>query len=99
MALSPTIKTAASVIVGTAALLGAMWGIDSHYASAADVKGIKEGVSQQIQDFRTQQLEDQIFILELKKQQKEDEGKRLEPIDEAMLNRYKSQLDRLHRGQ
>lgn len=71
--------------------------IDSRYASAGDVQKLIESqnmiMKQQddkFSDMRKQQLEDQIFILEMRKGQ---QGGKLSPLDEALLKRYSRQLN------
>jgi hypothetical protein len=86
------IKIASTAIMAVGALLATIWGIDSHYATAADVSKIERNLDDKLTRFQSQHLENQIFLLDLKKQQAQ--GKQ-DPIDAAMAERYKRQLQQL----
>lgn len=86
------VKFAAAAISAVGALLGTVWAIDSHYATAADVSQIQRGVDDKITRFQSQHLENQLFLLDLRKQQA---GGKQDPVDAAMTERYKRQLQQL----
>ena len=79
-------------------LVGALFSIDARYAHAADVE--KDKVQTQIlikqssQTLRQQMLEDKLFELDAK----QAEGK-LTPVETAMRDRYKRQLQEITRDQ
>lgn len=81
--------TGVATISAVAMLLGSVWAIDSHYASAADVEKIQKSVDSKITQFQQQQLENQLFLLDMKKQQ---QNGNLDPVDAAMAERYRRQL-------
>lgn len=83
-----SIATASASISGIVAILGALWAIDGHYASAADLQNVQQTFSKQMTQMRADDLDDKIFALELKKNKQYG---RLEPIDAAMLERYTRQ--------
>ena len=84
--------TGVATISAVAMLLGSVWAIDSHYASAADVEKIQRNVDSKITQFQQQQLENQLFLLDMKKQQ---QNGHLDPVDAAMAERYRRQLQQL----
>lgn len=86
------LKTGAATISAVAMLLGSVWAIDSHYASAADVEKIQRSVDSKITQFQQQHLENQVFLLDMKKQQQNGV---LDPVDAAMAERYRRQLQQL----
>ena len=86
------LKTGAATISAVAMLLGSVWAIDSHYASAADVEKIQKSVDSKITQFQQQHLENQVFLLDMKKQQ---QNGKLDPVDAAMAERYRRQLQQL----
>ena len=86
------LKTGAATISAVAMLLGSVWAIDSHYASAADVEKIQKSVDNKITQFQQQHLENQVFLLDMKKQQQNGQ---LDPVDAAMAERYRRQLQQL----
>lgn len=79
------LKTVGSIASAIVAILGAVWAIDSHYASAADVEKIQRSMSQQVNQLRIERTEDELFKLDVKKQ---TQGGKLEPIDQALHDRY-----------
>jgi ClpP class serine protease len=89
------LATASATVSAVIAILGAFWALDSHYATAADVQTIKQeimetkqGFAKQVTQMRSDDLDDKIFALQLKKNQ---QGGKLSAIDEAMLERYQRQ--------
>jgi hypothetical protein len=86
------VKIATTAIMAVGALLATVWGIDSHYATAADVSKIERSLDDKLTRFQSQHLENQLFILDMKRQQAQ--GKQ-DPIDAAMAERYKRQLQQL----
>ena len=84
-----TLKILSSIIVPTAAVLGALWAIDSHYASAADVLVMQRSIETQMRSLKVDRTEDELFKLDMKKQAQK--GK-LSPEDEALYQRYVRRL-------
>ena len=84
-----SIKTVSSSIAGIVAILGSLWSLDTHYASAEDVNRVQEQVNTQIQQIRTEKIEDELFLLDVKKQAN---GGKLDPVDAAMYERYTRRL-------
>lgn len=91
MAIPTTInvKTLSSTVAGIVALLGSLWAIDTHYASAEDVNRVQKEVNGQIQQIRVEKIEDELFLLDMKRQQ---QGGKLNPVDAAMHERYERRL-------
>jgi len=90
------IKASGAILSSIVAVLGAFWTFDSHYATAADMQNMDNKFTQQINQNRAEDLDDKIFILELKKNQQK--GK-LDALDGAMLERYKRKLDTINTQQ
>lgn len=86
---SAAFKSIATGITAVTTILGGMWALDSHYASAAEVEHIQRGFSQQIMQMRADDIDDKIFMLQLKKNSQQG---RLDPVDAAMLDRHERQL-------
>lgn len=89
----------ASLVVLIPALVGAMSFVDSRYAQAKEVNDVKNAQLQLQQNMdrryvqiRQGQLEDAIFVLQMKKGQ---QGGKLTPLDGALLDRYQNQLNDL----
>lgn len=80
-----SVKTAGSVISGIVAILGSVWAIDNHYASAADVERLQRGMEQQVRQLRIERAEDEVLKLSVKKQV---QNGKLDAIDSALLERY-----------
>jgi hypothetical protein len=82
------------------AIVTALFAIDARYAHAADVEKDKAQTQKVIKDtaviLRKQALEDKLFEYDVKKAQAPD--RKLSPIDTAMQERYKRQLDDLKSG-
>lgn len=87
---SISIKTISSSLAGIVAILGSFWALDTHYASAEDVNRVQSQVNSQIQQIRQEKIEDELFLLDMKKQQ---QGGKLNPVDAAMYERYQRRLD------
>lgn len=85
---SSAFKTASATIGSIGAILGTLWALDSHYASAADLENIQKAFAQQIQQIRASDIDDKIFMLEIKKNTQQGQ---LDPVDAAMLDRYTRQ--------
>ena len=79
------IKLLGSLATGIMAILGAIWAVDSHYASAADVQSVQRSVEGQIRALRQERIEDELFKLDIKK---ETQGGKLSPEDSALRERY-----------
>jgi hypothetical protein len=92
------------ILLGSAgsiiAVVGALFTIDARYAHAADVEQTKKETQQVIKEtaiiLRKQVIEDKLFEYDVKKEQAPD--RRLSPIDSAMQQRYKRQLEDLKSG-
>jgi len=84
--------TASALVSAVIAILGAFWALDSHYATAADMQAFQNSVTQQLIQLRSDDLDNKIFALQRKKAK--HNGK-LDPDDEAVLERYKRQFDQL----
>jgi hypothetical protein len=98
MEITDHIKSASvsSVIsIAATAIMGWLW-VSSQFANAEDVKVLKDGIPAQIQQLRIEQqqgqnairratVEDKIFELQLKE--------KLNYVDQALLDRYKRQLE------
>lgn len=95
-----TIKIGLSTIATIVALIGAVFTLDARYAHAEDVERDKIETQKIIRQtttiLRKQMIEDKLFELDIKQQQ--DTDRRLSPIDTALQQRYKRQLDELHRS-
>lgn len=82
------------------AIVTALFAVDARYAHAADVEKDKAQTQQVIKQtaivLRKQALEDKLFEYDVKKAQSPD--RKLTPIDAAMQERYKRQLDDLKSG-
>jgi hypothetical protein len=91
---SPTIsislKTVGSVISGIVAILGSIWALDSHYASAADVDRLQRGFESQVRQLRQERAEDELLKLSVKKQ---IQGGKLDPVDTALHERYTRRIN------
>ena len=80
----------AAVVAAVGTIFGAYSALDSKYAKASDVADVKRQLKEAVTELRIVDLEDKIFMLELKVNQGT-----ATPIDIALLNRYKRQLDSL----
>jgi len=82
------------------AVVAALFTVDARYAHAADVEKDKAQTQKVIRDtavvLRKQALEDKLFEYDVKKAQSAE--RKLTPIDTAMQERYKRQLDDLKSG-
>lgn len=79
-------KTLAAIFSLIGIIATAVWGAEQRYNQAPQIREMNHII---LQD-RVQQLEDKIFVLEMKKQS----GK-ASSIDKALLERYKSRLKSL----
>lgn len=88
------LKIASASIATVVAILGSIWAIDSHYASAADVNQIKAEVKSQLQELqvdttlqtyqlRREMLRDKIEDLNLK-----EDSQKLTPYETRQRDRY-----------
>jgi len=84
-----SVKTVSSIIGGVVAILGSIWALDNHYASAADVEKVQKGLEAQIVQMRQEKIEDELFMLDIKKQQ---QNGKLSPLDAALYERYTRKL-------
>jgi small-conductance mechanosensitive channel len=88
--------------LGTAGLLipvvGALFLLDARYAHAEDVNkalsNIQQSIDQSNANLRRQMLEDKLFELELRKAQSNKQ--QLNPIDQALKERYEQQIKDLN---
>jgi hypothetical protein len=90
------ISTVATTVSGIVAILGSIWALDTHYASAQDIVDIKQNISETKQDFskqilqmRREKYEDELFALDIKKARQK--GK-LSPDDAAVYERDNRRL-------
>jgi hypothetical protein len=79
------------------AIVTALFALDARYAHAADVEKKNIETKLVIQEtattLRKQMLEDKLFELDVKKAQSPNQ--RLTPVEQAMQERYRRQLDEL----
>ena len=103
----PTVKNEATVISNklkgiaasfgaVVAILGSIWAIDTHYASAADVAAIKQDLTSQIQQMRREKVEDVLFDLD---QKKAAHNGKLSPEDQANYDRQTRRLQEIQQQQ
>ena len=90
------IKALGSTVGAVIAILGGVWGIDSHYASAADIVVLQRSLETQVRSLRIERTEDELFKLDMKKQAQK--GK-LTPEDEALYQRYLRKLSDTNKEQ
>lgn len=90
------LKYASTVIVPIVAILGGVWALDSHYASAADVTQLQRSVENQVRSLKIERSEDEVFKLDMKKQA---QGGKLSPEDAAIHERYLRKLNEAQRDQ
>lgn len=83
------IKNLSSTVGAVIAILGGVWAIDSHYASAADIGLLQRSMETQVRSLRIERTEDELFKLDMKKQA---QNGKLSPEDEAMYQRYLRKL-------
>ena len=94
--LPASLKTASSLVAAVVAILGGVWGIDNHYASAADivqvqrsmelhVNTVQRTLETQVRSLRQERADDEIFKLQMKK---EVQKGKLSPEDSAILERF-----------
>lgn len=89
-------KSITTSFMGAVALLGSLWAIDTHYASAEDVNKVQREVNSQIYQLRVEKIEDELFRLDMKKQQ---QNGKLDPMDAALYERYTRKLREHHDAQ
>ncbi len=89
-------KLAVAAVPGVLTILGGIWAINNHYASAADIEkvqkkmedhvvGVQRSLETQVRSLRQERADDEIFKLEMKKASQKG---RLSPEDSAMLERF-----------
>lgn len=93
---SISLKTITTIVTGAITILGGIWALDSHYASAADVSHLQRSMESQITQIRADRIEDELFKLDAKKQA---QGGKLDPIDSAIYERYLRKLQETQRSQ
>ena len=86
-----SIKTISTTLGGIVAILGSIWAIDSHYASAADVQLMQRSVEAQVRTMKLERDEDELLKLDMKKQA---QGGTLDPGEEALRQRYVRRLEK-----
>ena len=84
-----SLKTITTIVTGAITILGGIWALDSHYASAADVTQLQRSMESQITQIRADRIEDELFKLDAKKQA---QNGKLDPIDSAIYERYLRRL-------
>jgi hypothetical protein len=81
------------------ALVAALFSLDARYAHAADVQTDKAQTQQLIKEtsktLRKQMLEDKLFELDVKIEQQKVKRQEVSPVDAALKERFKRQLDDL----
>lgn len=95
-AISKALKILSSTVVPLAAVMGAFWAIDNHYASAADVQIMQRSLETQVRSLKIERTEDELFKLDMKKQAQHG---RLSPEDEALYQRYLRKLSDANKEQ
>ena len=91
-----SLKLSGQVGAAVLTILGALWAIDNHYASAADiaqvqrnmeihVNTVQHSLETQVRSLRQERADDEIFKLQMKK---EAQNGKLSPEDSAMLERF-----------
>lgn len=88
--ISISLKTVGSIISGLVAILGSIWALDSHYASAADVEKMQRGFESQVRQLRQERAEDELLKLSVKKQ---IQNGKLDPVDSALYERYARRIN------
>lgn len=82
------------------AIVTALFTVDARYAHAADVEKDKAQTQRVIKDtaiiIRKQSIEDKLFEIDIK--QAQSPNGRLSPIEAAIQQRYKRQLEELKQG-
>lgn len=86
------IKAIAASFGAVVAILGGIWALDTHYASAADVAAIKQDLGSQIQQMRREKVEDILFELD---QKKAAHNGKLSPEDQANYDRQTRRLQEI----
>lgn len=80
------------------AIVTALFAVDARYAHAADVEKDKKETNQIIQEtaiiLRKSAVEDKLFELDVR--QAQSPSQRLSPLDSALQQRYRRQLDDLN---
>jgi len=80
-------------------LVATLFTLDARYAHAADVEKDKKQIQQVVREttttLRQQMLEDKLFELDVKKA--ESSTQRLSPVDAALAERYRRQLNEIAR--
>jgi hypothetical protein len=74
-----------SVIGAIVAIAGATIAMETHFATAADVEQMQRGIESQVRQIRQERVEDELFKLDIKKQQ---QGGKLDPVEQALYERY-----------
>jgi hypothetical protein len=96
------LKTALGMSGSIIAIVVALFSIDARYAHASDLEQTKIETQQVIRDtariLRKQSIEDKLFEYDVRQAEAEAVGKRLSPVDTAVQQRYKRQLDELKSG-
>lgn len=91
------VKSLLGVTGSMIAVVTALFTVDARYAHAADVEKDNLQTQRIIQDtaivLRKQMLEDKLFELDIKKEQAPE--RRLSPVDSALQQRYKRQLEEI----
>ncbi len=93
---SVSLKTITTIVTGTLTILGGIWALDTHYASAADVENLQRSVETQMSQLRSDRIEDELFRLDVKKQ---SQNGKLDPVDSAIYDRYIRRLQQVRQEQ
>lgn len=84
------LKSALTMIGSVAAVVIFLWSVDDRYVNAADFKQYRQQQQQLFTNFRRQQLEDELFELQLKAKKGI-----ITDVERAKLFRIQRQLERL----
>lgn len=90
--ISNKLKGIAASFGAVVAILGSIWALDTHYASAADVAQLKQDLGSQIQQMRKEKVEDILFDLD---QKKASQHGKLSPADQANYDRQTRRLQEI----
>lgn len=84
IAIPISLKLSSSLVAAIVAILGGIWAIDNHYASAKDLDELKQTLETQVRALRQERTEDEISRLIAKK---EAQGGKLSPEETAQYAR------------
>jgi len=88
------IERVATIITIIGSTAGAIYYMNDHYASAADLNKLEKGIKRDRIDDRIRDLNNKIFELEFKQR---STPKDFKPLDAAILERYRNDLNDLQK--